>query len=137
MHKLELKHLLAYLPYNVKVNNTHILHLGKGVGSINHMLTTKSEKYKLQLHPISSLTKQIEEKGEMFFPLERINDLMPNCPNWIWIISNTRELLNTYSIEDTNIEYCIVQKLISWHFNVFNLSQELFVDKSTIKKPLH
>ena len=54
--KLEIKHLAAYLPYSVKVSPIHVLHHGKGIGSIGHILTTNSKLYKLRLRPLSDLT---------------------------------------------------------------------------------
>ena len=40
--KLELKHLAPYLTYKLKISKIHYLNTGEGIGSINHMLTTKS-----------------------------------------------------------------------------------------------
>ena len=57
--KLELKHLAAYLSYRLKVGNTHILHDGSGIGSISHILTTKSSQFKPILRPLSDLKEKL------------------------------------------------------------------------------
>ena len=51
--KLGLKHLAPYLPYKLKISKIHYLNTGEGIGSINHMLTTKSNNYKPILRPLS------------------------------------------------------------------------------------
>ena len=51
--ELEIKHLAPYLPYNLKVSKLHTLSAGGGIGSIEHLLTTKSTNYKPILRPIS------------------------------------------------------------------------------------
>lgn len=67
--KLELKHIAPYLPYNLRVSKLHTMHTRVGIGSINHILTTKKDTYKPFLRPLSSLTKEIEVDGRSFIPI--------------------------------------------------------------------
>lgn len=53
--KLEIRHLAPYLAHKVKVSKTHFLSTGNGIGSIDHILTTKNDVYKLILHPLSEV----------------------------------------------------------------------------------
>ena len=88
--ELELKHLAGYLPYGVKV-----AYLRRAIGSSEILEIIPSQQidaiytqyngveihtepyskraflidYKLQLHPLSSLTKEIEVDGRSFIPI--------------------------------------------------------------------
>ena len=69
------------------------------------------------LYSMDNLTKEIEHKGEKFYPYEKLH----------LCFSDVINLLN----EDLWIgqwwDYEKVCKLIEWHFNVFNLPDELIV----------
>jgi hypothetical protein len=138
--KLEPKHIFAYLPYKVQVSKIHILNIGKcegnGIGSINHILSTKSGQYKMWLHPLSDLTKEIEVNGEKFIPIK----ILENIVYGINIYKPTNYPLELtvmtcdYSQEiDYYNGYLIVQKLCEWHFDVFGLIDAgLVVDINTV-----
>lgn len=127
MRKLELKDIAPYLPYGVLVTMDGWDNYLKLVAdryeldtyemSINLVLELQP---KLILHPISDLTKEIEINGEKFVPLDKLG----------W---------NSYShIKDgydmTGIAYSYIEKLISWHFDVFGLIPEgLAYDINTLE----
>lgn len=80
------------------------------------------ENYKLCLRPMSDLTKEIEHNGEMFVPIEEVQ----NYHNF--------SIVHTGDLEKDPLRYpfSIVKKLFEWHFNVFNLDPSLWVDKNTL-----
>jgi hypothetical protein len=92
---IKVKHLAAYLPYNVAVfaddikktgvKPIHKLHYGEGIGSISHVLS--SERYKIVLRPLSEV-----ENDEEVTPV----DLQKCC-------------------------YSYVEHLLSNHFDVFGM----------------
>jgi len=131
--KLELRHLAPYLPFGLEVNclmgrfvcsglyNRH------GWDYIIFDGLTKSDdllvNVKPLLRPLSDLTKEITHNGETFVPIEwlkenknveLLNGVYPDGTKRVW---NDRTMT-------TNIrffEYCIVEKLIEWHFDIFGL----------------
>ena len=114
MEKLELKHLAPYLPYELKVSKIHTLNIGTGIGSINHILTTRSKNYKPILRPMSDLTTDVLYKA--------MNTLGHSA--YIDWTTNERE----YLIEKrgfngwlNNIPYIIILFLFENHFDVFKL----------------
>ena len=124
MEKLELKHLAAYLPYNLKVTfehdeeHTHDLvglnYNWQGVDLISQFGDfgrSEIEKAKPILRPLSDLANEIEHKGEKFMPADKLPHL------YLSYLIDDPELIMTIEYED-------VQKLISWHFDVFNLIEK-------------
>lgn len=82
MEKLELKHIVGYLPYGVKAKYTDTFR-DEVVGIIDGF-----EKYRgfcidgcfdksMQpiLRPLSDLTKEIEHNGERFVPIEKLQEI--------------------------------------------------------------
>ncbi len=70
-------------------------------------------EFKLILRPLSDLTKEIEVNGEKFVPLEKLSSFK----------SEYTEYLSEFKgdILDTRLEFCIVQKLYEWHFNIHGI----------------
>ena len=71
--------------------------------------------WRLILHPLSDLTKEIEHNGEKFVPIRWFekegwfgNDLL-------------RGMVKNNYINIETLPHCIVKKLIEWHFDVFGL----------------
>lgn len=66
--KLEI--LCAYLPYGVEVSDIHTLSYSSGIGSIGHILTTKSSVYKIRLrHPDDMTEEEFDTLCRtMYFP---------------------------------------------------------------------
>jgi hypothetical protein len=121
--KLEIKHLAAYLPYKVKVSVLHNLTARNGIGGIEHILTTKNDIYKLRLRPLSDLTKEIEVDGEKFVPID------------YFVGDDSDDILNACQIKDLSyLPYNLIQKLLEWHFDIFNLiPNNLAIDINTLK----
>jgi len=132
---MELKHLAAYLPYGVKVDLTRKNYERKNVklfGSVfGYNETTKEywilkegvtyaiEHIKPNLRPLSDLTKEIEENGEKFVPLNEIlNCEYYGSSDLKYMVLNN----NFYSIK--GLGYETFQKLLEWKFDVFGLIEK-------------
>ena len=131
---IELKHLAAHLPWGVKGISSqwqsNEIQTLTGVYSFCDVLTDKDEYcmeyFKPILHPLTSLTKPITHKGEIFVPIEKLKEIYPNIDNARYLLKNDYWL--TKNLADSIIEYCIIEKLLEWHFNVFNLPSDCFVE---------
>ena len=135
METLELKHIAPYLPYeleyqrqideagtliNQKVEMVSLdIHVKRIIGGIK----MKYGLAKPILYPLDWLTKEIEHNGEKFVPEYWIDDKLGRSIDDV--ITDNRFVLE--------LPYFVMQKLIEWHFNVFNLPEHLYIDKSTIK----
>lgn len=149
--ELELKHLKGYLDHGLKgvkcagapVYYLHSLSKDKFLwkpfytkGEINGRLLDRIDCKPL-LYPLSSLTKEIEHDGERFVPIERINK--DGCLSIEHGVNGYGKdyLLFIYADGDDSISFSefenVIEKLYEWHFNVHNLPDHLFIDKSTVK----
>lgn len=112
--------LCAYLPYDLSLwheghEPKHILdvRIPKGIyeSSMNAVTMTSmfggNSKFKPILRPLSSLTKPINHNGETFVPIDVLG----------W---NSYEHI-IKSGDCTGVAYFYVQKLLSWHFDIFGL----------------
>ena len=79
-----------------------------------------SKYFKLILHPLSKLTKEIEHDGERFVPMNRLSNQFQR-----WLVSGV-----TYSEIIKNMSYSDAQNLFKWHFDVFGLIN----NKSAVEK---
>jgi len=147
MKKLELKHLAPYLPYNLKVFDDYyseIRYLAalafSDCGIVKQLhypsQTREYNEIKPILHPLSDLTKEIEHNGEKFVPIEWLNE--NKSVRLIKVINTGRYEVFSENTGTTNIrfwEYCIIEKLFEWHFDVFGLIKDgLAIDINTIKQ---
>jgi hypothetical protein len=115
--KLDIKHLAAYLPYNLKVSDIDTLNYGTGIGGIDHILTTKNEKYKLRLIPLSKF-KDINSP-EMFALNVDLHHQMELCD------------LANQQIGYWGISYRLAEICFANHIDIFNLiPQGLAVEKN-------
>jgi len=155
MQTLELKHLAAYLPYKVSVARKninkkpiHAIHHMLGIGSVNHMLD--SDIYKIVLRPLSDLTKVIEHNGKSFVPIREIYFPVLDenfryekyvSPGTNRITIRVKYRLGNDTFEDivllggtvSQTQYNIVQLLLEWHFDIFNLIPSgLAIDINTL-----
>ena len=121
--ELELKHLTAYLPYNlqIKLGDGREMEVIAVRNWIGWCVTYKSENgetnigikaVKPILRPLSDITKEIEHKGERFIPVRKLitepdDNLYPENIDY-------RVVTNIMGYEKT-------QKLLEWHFDVFGL----------------
>ncbi len=86
---------------------------------------TETPRAKLLLRPLPDLIREIEHNGQKFIPSQAIHEdeLFQSIVGMFSI--------GEFGIEDLN--YGIIIKLFEWHFNVFNLPQELWIDINTIQ----
>lgn len=127
MKKLELKHLAAYLPYEVSVfrntGETHNITLLTACIIVLWQGDYYTE-FKPILRPLSDLTKEIDVNGEKFVPFEKITQGIRPEPEYL-----LRDLQNTPLL----CKYFIIEMLLSWHFDIFGLIENgLAVDINTL-----
>lgn len=142
--KLEPKHILKHLPYDVQVldlitNKAFALdvdNLSQTLNDIEHLNSVK-----LALHPLSDLTKPITHKGETFVPMDMINnntnDSYSFCVEFIINGYGKDKILfsHKYDYDFTFEEFDeVMNKLLEWHFDIDNLiGHGLAVDINTLK----
>ena len=93
-------------------------------------------EFQLLLRPLSALTDEIEHNGERFVPIDNLikADNKVIVSNYVSDGSKAITITITYKLMgDTftdfiinrntvdNTDYCYVQKLLEWHFDVFSL----------------
>lgn len=142
MEKQKLKHLAPYLPYGLKIkgntngdveilsmlSDTSVNIKGRGT---SYGMWAEIADVKPILRPLSYLTKEIEHNGEKFVPYKYLkeNYLSYNKYNYNWF-KNKTNLVNIKILP-----YDIIQKLLEWHFDVYNLiPQNLAIDINTLEK---
>ena len=137
MKKLELKHLAPYLPYGL-----FVMYRGREIVMDTKNIGIVLKECSIILRPLSDLTKEIECNDIQFIPSKTLMRLSRN-DNFEYSLTfafirmlkldieqgNERDLINDLN----NAPYWVIQKLFEWHFNVFNLPEHLYIDKSTIK----
>jgi hypothetical protein len=152
MKKLELKHLSAYLPYELKMCNYNKRLIFKlvnlwvshdiavvednktwnGENHRNHGLFYKGElEFFPILRPLSDLTKEIEVNGEKFVLINKL--LEHNCFD---LSKMSKKEINNY-IEvfmPDFISFRDSELLFKWHFDIFGLiKQNLAIDINTLE----
>jgi len=133
MDKLELKHIVGYLPYGLKMisQNDFVSPVIRklSVDGFQFMIDTR----KPILRPLSDLTKEIEVNGEKFVPIHYFNkshlagyfDLFGNC--FVGFDYGQQEL----KIEE--YPYWIIKKLYEWHFDIHGLIEKgSAINKNTL-----
>ena len=134
--QLTLQELSAYLPWEVGYTlddgkTREILKsIDTGINTINFgwgdaIFFEKELNVKLLLLPLSSLTKEIEHKGERFVPKKELGLVHDVSGNKILNYRTGDE------IDILSLPYFMIQKLHEWHFAV-NIHESLYVDKSTL-----
>lgn len=150
MKKLELKHIVPYLPYGLK-----------GVVEYSENNEKHTRKYCLLdvydfecdiltlcpiLRPLSDLVKYIEHNGEKFVPIDELTNgdtVQFNLPDYSLDFGNSEHTFEEYISEWTSgvnhhldfIPFGFIQKLFEWHFDVFGLIDAgLAIDINNLKK---
>lgn len=135
---LEIKHLAPYLPYGLQYidygyEDHPIMTLktlrryenGKGDFDDDDNVCMAFKDMKPLLNPLSMLDKEIEYNGEKFVPLVELRK------------STIQEVYFSITVDWEELRqkpHWIIEKLISWHFDVFNLiPQSLALDKTKIQ----
>lgn len=141
--KLELKHIAPYLPYKVNVihNTSNIKFEVKGVKfgvkSCNLFLKElrlpqSLWKFKPILRPLSDLTKEIQI-AEYYMTYKEHIQRMFNLRMYQFKDAKIYSLNYGVFIDFTELPYNVVEKLLSWHFDVFGLiTQGLAIDINTL-----
>jgi hypothetical protein len=163
--KLQIKHIIPYLPYGLKFlyhGNIYKMRWINSIGDIDYnsqndfidpfppnIFNKELDLVKLIFRPLSDLTKEIEVNGEKFVPIERLFELEypankggKHNPYYYDTQTNYTRCSHCgtsyHLIVHINSElifkqkYWIIQKLFEWHFNVFNLPENLFIDINTL-----
>ena len=153
--KLELKHLAAYLPYNLRgfdIGNTvKTVHGIEGNEVKFEHTSIFIDVFLPVLHPISDLTKEIEINGKIIIPIVELAKLFhrSNYPVTNYLNSGYNGLsyhVECYVDNDKSryMFYIInpdieknkweeVEKLLEWHFDIFGLIDAgLAIDINTI-----
>lgn len=131
----QLKIYSAYLPYklNVKSERTGIIYelntfsdmRGRGIEN-RDIETILSDNFKPVLYDLSYLTKEIEYNCLIIKPIEYISTSIADRNKILKMVENKEPLdvLPQWKFE----------KLLKFHFNVFNLSEDQFINKITLKQ---
>ena len=124
--KLELKHLVGYLPYGLEVMidlgcSSTIANISKNGFDSDFLYALSENKVKIiGLRPLSDLTKEIEVNGEKFVPQNKLSHL-----DLKWLITSDNLIMKT-NYED-------VLKLLEWHFDIYGLIENnLAIDINTL-----
>jgi len=149
--KLELIHLAPYLPYGLQflhqeqsymLFNLELPHDQNPlwITGFNNVESDKGDSELISvypdgcapiLRPLSDLKKVINQIHEEYNLIDVLTLIYPNTPNFEdWVEVHLMKI----PVEDSIIEYCIVQKLFEWHFDVFGLIEKgLAIDINTIE----
>jgi len=88
---------------------------------------------KIIVRPLSDLTKEIEVNGEMFVPIEKLKERDSDIEFLGFYQSTFAFIIDEKAVGIMAIPYYIIQQLIEWHFDIFNLIEKgLAVDINTI-----
>jgi len=133
---MELKHIAPYLPYKTigisKQGTFFYLSTGcnmRGNGIEDRDIGTwVSNGIKPILHPLSDLAKEIEINGEKFVPIDNIPLKKPSNQFYEDLHGIAKGTKDVFSFP-----YYVIQKLIEWKFDVFNLiGQVEAIDVNTL-----
>lgn len=128
----------AYLPFKLAITDTlnnpeFILdedNLGDIVSDAEHLNTIRPH-----LFPMDMISKEITHKGEAFIPqvflMEKYGievKQFDNTTGYNYFFKGFRNGLNLKEFESYR------NQLLEWHFNVFNLPEDQFINKATLNK---
>lgn len=138
--KLELKHLVGYLPYGLKVQSTtgHITSISIELDDCDFCVKeVLAGIAKPILRQLSDLTKEIEVNGEKFVPIVKLykiqwggtHRLSDENKYYTVDLGLFAKCSHNSSAMETNINikyplnnsYWKIEKLLEWHFDIHNL----------------
>ncbi len=143
--KLEFKHLAAYLPYSLRgkmVMKSGKLSAGMDIsldmirdsGIANTNGRTDIFIIKPILRPLSDLNRFIEHNGEMFVPLEELQDWQELYMDKNRELCEKEDGSHKVWVLETTLSYKSVSLLLEWHFDVFKLIENnLAIDINILK----
>lgn len=151
--ELELKHLAAYLPYNVLVRSEVGNHWDYRDEIMRSPNLVHYERQKMYLRPLSDLTKEIEHNGEKFVLIMRIFGgsnyeeydytikiiEKPTIGQRIEIsVKGLGDPCISFSLKNilnNRLDYENWQKLLEWHFDIHGLIPAgLAIDINTLNE---
>ena len=115
-----------YLPYGIQIKETFNEKNEWILGKFNYYLFSVGSDIPI-LRPLSDLTKEIEVDGERFVPLKKFyREARLLLEKEIRITPG--EIISEY------LSFEIIEKLLSWHFDLFGLIESnQAIDINTIK----
>jgi len=131
--KLQLKHIVGYLPYELMTNEGSLRGLRNYVGWCGVFKSYAGESnvpisaIKPHLRPLSDLTKEITHNGETFVPSEYLNRYshIYHLPDdWDSVI-----FINEHNVK--SVPLATIEKLYEWHFAI-NIPEHLYIDINTL-----
>ena len=148
----KLKIYSAYLPYKLKVktNCGQIRELAMVDAESNCIAATetngmihidsahiKGNGFKLILFSLENLTKEITINGETFVPFDELIKIKNVRLRVEKYENGDKKLLNinTFSFSLFDFEYKIIEKLLEWKFNVFNLPEIEYIKVTEENNP--
>lgn len=110
--KLELKHLVPYLPYELNMYYEEPIanEPSEWVLAAKYIDVVIERQNKPILRPLSDLTKEIEVNGKKFIP---VDEILKWCKLY-WDENRNISPLRDWRYKD-------IQKILEWHFDVFGL----------------
>ena len=82
------------------------------------------------LRPLSDLIKEIEHNGDMFFPIDELNNI---CDDELDRYNDYFDEENTIELDWFQEPFIIFKKLIEWHFDIADLiSKGEAIDVNTL-----
>jgi len=130
----QLKIYSAYLPYGLKfrfchgcaitIMELHSVCFEKGVVNDNVYLDPQNiEPY---LYPLEYLTREIEHEDKKIIPIEIIK-LCCDEAHFKYI-----ERFIYFEDSVSILPWWVIELLLEWHFNVFNLTEDQYINKATL-----
>ena len=135
--QLLFKALCMYLPYELefKRNGRFTSNYLTGLDTDCILNEYDNDVIKLLLLPLSALTEEIEHNGERFVPKDGINDIQIKVDQVSTFDYNSGNFyFNSKCLGKYAMPFWVIEKLLEWHFDIFNLiPKNLAIDKRTIK----
>ena len=133
MKNLTFEHLAPYLAYGLKIETYGYFfdHEVTPEEFTDILTKVNDNRWKLILHPLSDLTKEIEVNGERFVPM----DVLYKIFNKKLFTGLSKYGMNRkIELYVKCMPYFIVEKLLEWHFDIHDLIDSgLAIDINTLK----
>ena len=125
--ELELKHLAPYLGFDLVLSRaewlTPMIMVGLNTDDVIHNHGASPIRYMTpHLRPLSQLTEEITHNGDTFVPIEYLD-----------MYAEDLRVMIKHDVMQANMRWHDAQKLVEWHFDVFNLIEH----NLAIEKPNH
>lgn len=143
MNKDELlKIYSAHLPYKTPITLASEAYNYDGLTTIlspHYLLDWQRNKCKISLHlwDLSYLTKEIEHEGEKIIPIEKLfGSALAISGYTVYQDFQYKEFAHLTYVKDGLKPFPFLfehyQKLFEWHFNIYQLPEDQFINKATL-----